>query len=226
MDRYGFKCPHLPHHAFFGATHARRADPDRPHARNFIEVPRRTGRVSYRSLAAEFVQAISLAMSFVAERRGESSCIKVSAPRAAFVDDAVVGEFRTAELIQFRQATHGDVFQNHGQQVLGIGRAARKIDDWFSRNHGIDADRARGIGIGGRNSAPGCARAYGDHGRSLRGHLFDDLNGGLSAELHVDAVVAGGNEPSTTRMYFPALSSMAERRAASAWAPEAAISVS
>src|ERR1700688_710379 len=67
MDWDGFKCSHLPHDAFFGATHARRADPDRPHARNFIEVPRRTGRVSYRSLAAKFVQAVPLPMSFVAE---------------------------------------------------------------------------------------------------------------------------------------------------------------
>src|ERR1700688_2958164 len=83
MDWDGFKCSHLPHHALFGATQARRADPDGPHAGNFIEVPSGAGGVSDRSLAAEFVQAISLAMSFVAERRGESSCIKVSAPRAA-----------------------------------------------------------------------------------------------------------------------------------------------
>src|ERR1700687_6272917 len=108
MDWDVFKFPHLPHHAFFGATHARRADPDRPHAGNLVEVPSGASGVSDRSLATEFVEAITFAMSFVAARCRESSCIKVSAPRAAFVDDAVVGEFRTAELIQFRQATHGD----------------------------------------------------------------------------------------------------------------------
>ena len=132
-------------------------------------------------------------MSFVAERRGESSCIEVSAPRTIFVDDAVVREFRSAVLIQFRQPSHGDVLQNHGQQVVGIRRAAGKIDDWFSRNHGVNANRAGRIRIGGRNSAPGSTGPYGDHSRGLRGDFFDDLNGGLSTQLHVNAVVLGGN---------------------------------
>src|SRR5271166_5890295 len=145
MDGHRLKCSHLPDHALFRATRARYSGPDRPHARNLIEVPGRASGVRHRPLAAEFVQAVSLAMAFVAKRGGEPASVKVSAARAVLMNHAVVGKARTAELIQFGQSSHGYVLQNHGQQVVGIWRAARQINNWFSGNYGIDADRARGI---------------------------------------------------------------------------------
>ncbi|HEY6369386.1 MAG TPA: hypothetical protein VIX37_02315 [Candidatus Sulfotelmatobacter sp.] len=44
-------------------------------------MPRSAGGVPYRTLAAQLVQAISLAMSFIPERCGESAGIKVRALR-------------------------------------------------------------------------------------------------------------------------------------------------
>src|SRR5579859_1941347 len=86
MDRHGLERPHLPHHAFFRAPEARHAGPDRPHARNFVEVPRRTGSVRHRTLAAEFVQAPALTVTLIAERRRKSSCIEMRPARTVIMN--------------------------------------------------------------------------------------------------------------------------------------------
>lgn len=89
-----------------------------------------------------------IAPAFIAEGHRESSSVKVRAPRAVFVDDALVSKSRPAILIQLRQLAHRDVFQDHREQVIRIGRAARQIDDRLSGNDGIDAHRPRWIRIG------------------------------------------------------------------------------
>src|ERR1035438_2889140 len=82
-------------------------------------------------------QAVSLAVSLIAERRREPSGVEVGASRAVLVDHTLIRESRTAILIELWQAPHGYVFQNHRQQVVGIRRAARQIDDRLSGNHGV-----------------------------------------------------------------------------------------
>src|SRR5581483_8306301 len=79
---------------FFCATHARRADADGPHVGNFVEVPRRTSRVRVRPFAAQLVETPAVAMAVVTEDLREASVIEMSAARALFVNQAVVGKFR------------------------------------------------------------------------------------------------------------------------------------
>src|SRR6516164_9035975 len=71
MNRHGFKRSHLPYHAFFCASDARNARPDRPHTWNLIEVAGSAGCVRDRTLTAEFVEAPAFAVSFITKRGGE-----------------------------------------------------------------------------------------------------------------------------------------------------------
>jgi hypothetical protein len=125
------------------------------------------GGMRDRALAAQFVEAPSLAVSFIPESGGEAACVKVRAARAVLVDDAFVRESGTPELIELRQSAHGHVLQYHCQQVVRIGRAAGQVDDRLAGNHGIDAHCARGIRIRRGDSTPGSARTHGNDGRGL-----------------------------------------------------------
>src|SRR5579863_8409153 len=96
MNRDGFEGSHLPDHAFFGAAKTWRSDPDGPHTRNLVEMPRGTSGMSDRTLAAELVKAPPFSVPFVAESKRETAGIKVRPPRTIFVDHSIVGELRTA----------------------------------------------------------------------------------------------------------------------------------
>src|ERR1022692_392542 len=132
-----FESAHFPNHAFFRATHAGNSGPDRPTIRNLIELACGTGGMSNWPLAAHLVKAPALAVAFVAERSGKSAGIKVRAPRTIFVNHSLVRELRTANVVQLRQFAHGDVFQNHAQQVVRIGRAPGEVDDRLAGDDGI-----------------------------------------------------------------------------------------
>ena len=97
MNRNRLERTHLPHDSFFCAAHAGNSGSDWPYAGNLVEMPRCASGVRHRPLAAQFVEAPALAMSFIAECKRESSCIEVRAPRAILVDHSVVGEFRTVQ---------------------------------------------------------------------------------------------------------------------------------
>src|ERR1019366_1254964 len=104
--------PPRPVPPFSRAAKPPHAGPNRPHARNLVEVPRRAGGVGHWPLAAQLVQAVSLAVSLIAERRREPSGVEVGASRAVLVDHTLIRESRTAILIELWQAPHGYVFQN------------------------------------------------------------------------------------------------------------------
>jgi hypothetical protein len=104
-------------------------------------------------------------MAFVAEGCREAPSVKMSATRAVFVNDAVVGELGSAVFIQRGQLAHGDVFQNHRQQVVGIRRTTGQVDDRLSGDNCVDPDCARGIRIGRGNPPPGSTGTHGDHRR-------------------------------------------------------------
>src|SRR6201993_2921540 len=127
-----FKGCHLPYHALLRAAYARSAHADRPNTRNLIEVPGCAGRMGHRSLATEFVETPALAVTFITESSGESAGVEMSAAGTVLMNDAVIGEFGPVELVERRQLAHGDVLENHGQEVVRIRRATRKVDDEFA----------------------------------------------------------------------------------------------
>ena len=67
MDRHSLKRAHLPDHALFRASDAGTAGPDRPDARNLVEVPACASGVRNWAFASQLVQAPALAMAFVPE---------------------------------------------------------------------------------------------------------------------------------------------------------------
>src|SRR5579871_4920008 len=154
MDGYRLERPHLPYHPFFRASKARHSGSNRPHAGNLIEVARCAGRVRHRTFASQLVQAPAFAVALIAERRSESSSIKVRAPRTVLVDHTVVSELRAPVLIQFRQPPHRDVLEHDRKQVVWIWRTSWKINDRFARDDRIDANGSRRIGIGRWHSSP------------------------------------------------------------------------
>jgi hypothetical protein len=182
--------------------------------------------MSDRAFAAELVQAPALAVALIAEGPSEASGVKAGATGTVFVDDSVVGELWPSEFVERRQFAHRDVLENHGQKVVRIGRAAREIHDRLAGDDRIDANRAGGIRIGRRNSSPRRAGTNRDHSRSLRRYIFRDLNRGFAGEFHEHAVIFCRDRSFDNKKYFPALVSIADCNAASACAPEAAISVS
>src|SRR5579864_1448063 len=193
MDWHGFERSHLPHHAFFGAAEAGNARPDRPYSWNFVEVPVRAGGMRHWALAAELVKAPALAVTFIAKGGGKAARVEVGAPGAVLMNNAVVGELWPVVLIEFRETSHRHVLKNHCKQVVGIGRAAGKIDDRLAGDYRVDAHRSGGIRVGRWNSPPGGAGSHGDDGRGLAGYFFEYLDGRTAGQLHVDAVVASGN---------------------------------
>ena len=69
--------------------------------------------MSHGSLAAEFVEAPALAVTFIAESSGESAGVEMSAAGTVLMDHTVVGELGPVELVERRQLAHGDVLENH-----------------------------------------------------------------------------------------------------------------
>src|SRR5208337_3279189 len=205
MNGDGFESSHSPKDAFFGATLAGSSDADGPAIGNFVEMAGGTRGMCDGPLAAHFVQAPALAMAFVAEGGGKAAGVKMGATRAIFVNDALVGELGTIYLVQLRQLAHGDVLQNHTHQVVRIGRATGKVDDWFAGDDGIDTNRACGVGIGGGHTAPGRAGTDGDDRCRLGGNFAQHLNGRLAIHLHVDAVVLDGNRAFDHQHIFPGI---------------------
>src|ERR1039458_3505107 len=122
-----FEGRHFPKHAFFGAAHAGNSRPDRPAVGNFIEMARGARGMSERSFAAKLVEAPALAMAFVAEPSRKPAGVEVCPPRAVFVNHALVGELRAANLVQGWQFAHRDVFQNRSDQVVRIGRTTGEV---------------------------------------------------------------------------------------------------
>jgi hypothetical protein len=100
----GFEGTHFPDHAFSVQPTQGIPSSDRPTIGNLVEVARGAGGVCDRALAAHFVEAPALAVAFVAERSGEPARVKVGAPRAIFVNHALVGKLRTANLVEFAAA--------------------------------------------------------------------------------------------------------------------------
>ena len=52
-----------------------------------------------RTFAAQFEEAIAFAMTGIAELSGEAACIEMRAARAVVVDQAVIGELGTLEIV-------------------------------------------------------------------------------------------------------------------------------
>ncbi len=93
-----------------------------------------------RTFAAELEEAIAFAMTGVAELSGESSGIEMRAARAVVVDQAIIGELGTLEVVAGRQFTHHGKLEHHAQKRVRIRRATRNIDD---RLVGDDRDPRR-----------------------------------------------------------------------------------
>ena len=70
--------------------------------------------VGFRPLAAQFVEAVALAVSFIAELDGETPGIEVRTTLAVLVDQARVSEFRPTELIDGGQRTEGQEVHHRG----------------------------------------------------------------------------------------------------------------
>jgi hypothetical protein len=153
--------------------------------------------VGFRTLAAELVEAVALAVAAVAEFHGEAPGVEVGAALAVFMDQARVGKLGTAQLVEFRQLAEGEEMHHGGEEVVGVGRAAgnghHRLAEDFGHTRG--AGRA-GIGAGNRgngrgHAAPGGAGADGDHGRGIGRAFLEHVDRGLAADLAVDAVGLG-----------------------------------
>ena len=110
--------------ALLGAADTGVAATDRPVVlAGVTKAQRRAIGVGFRPFAAQFVQAIALAMAGVAEFHGEAAGIEVGATFAVFVNQAAVGKLRAAQFIDFRQLAEGQEMHHGGEEVVGIRRA-------------------------------------------------------------------------------------------------------
>jgi hypothetical protein len=109
------------------------------------------------------------------------------------MDQAAIGEFRPALLVERRQRAEGDELQHRAEEVVGIGRAAGNIDDGLARQHFGDADCARWVGPAGGDAAPGRAGADGDDRHGALGGFHEVLLYRAVGHLAVDAAILGRN---------------------------------
>ncbi len=74
-----------------------------------------------RTFAAEFEEAIAFAMVGIAKLSGEAARIKMRAAWAVVMDQAIIGELGTLQIIQCRQFAHHGKLEHHAQ---------KRIRDW------------------------------------------------------------------------------------------------
>ncbi len=173
------------------AADAGMADADGPAVDDLAKGQRRTVRVGHRPFAAELVEAVALAVSLVAELRGEAARVEVRPPRAVLVDRAAVGKQRAAAIVELRERAERRVLEHHAKEVVRIGRAAGDRHHRLAFEDHRDAGGARRIGIGGRNASPRRAGSDGDDGAGLRSDVVQDIDRGPVSHLAVNAPVFG-----------------------------------
>src|SRR5581483_11262189 len=117
----------FPDHTFFCAAHTGSSDANRPYAGGFVEMASRASGMGNWSLAAQLVQTPPLAVTFITKRCGKAPRIKVCPPRAILVDHTIVGELGPTILVECGKFAHGHVFENDREQVVRVGRTARKV---------------------------------------------------------------------------------------------------
>ena len=124
------------------------------------------------AFAAELVEAIALAMTFVAEFQREASSVEMGPPFAIFMHQPAKANDGRPSASSRRQFAEGQEVNDAGEEIVGIGRTARE----WSRPP-CPAHRRRplapvGFGRRGRHATPGGARADGDHRRGIGGALL------------------------------------------------------
>src|SRR5512146_1413320 len=129
VDRFGER------DTLLGAADARVTGADRPaRIADVAEQDRRAVRIGLRTLAAQLVQAVALAVTLVAEFHGKASGIEVRTALAVLVDEARVGELGTAFFIHIGQLAEGQEVHHGGKEVVRVGRAAGDVGDHFAQD--------------------------------------------------------------------------------------------
>ena len=103
VNRNGIEKRHPEREMLFRAPDAGRADADWPDVWDLIKVASGTPGMSVGALAAEFIQAPSVAVAFIAILKRKPARVKMGAPRTMIVNDAVKGKLGTVLLVQFRK---------------------------------------------------------------------------------------------------------------------------
>ncbi|MNC07796.1 hypothetical protein D3C75_553540 [compost metagenome] len=171
-------------------------DADRPDAAAHIaELQGRTVAVGLRSFTAQMVEAPALTVPLIAKLLGKTTCVEVRTTLAVLVDQSLVGKQRTLLAIQRRQLAVGDVVGNRGEEVVGIGRATRDIDDGGADiAEGLfEADGAGRVAPAGRHTAPGGAGADGDDRSRIGGGTANMVDDGLTGHHAVDTAILERN---------------------------------
>ena len=85
--------------------------------------------VGLRTAAAHGVEAVALLLLFAAELVDELAVLEVAAALAIVVNRLIEDQRRLAHAVELGDDAHEDDVDEHGDQPLGIGRAARHVDD-------------------------------------------------------------------------------------------------
>ncbi len=180
--------------AFLAAADAGMARAHRPGLHPCVpEQDDGTVGVGLRTLAAELVQAVALAVVLVAEFQRETAGIEMSAALAIFVDEPAVGEERAAQFIDGRQFAEGEEVNHGGKEIVRVRRTAGNGHDVVAAERFGDANRARRVWRRGGHAAPGSAGAYRNDRSRTRSRLASKLKRGLAADLAINTAVLHGN---------------------------------
>src|SRR5208337_4966741 len=96
--------------------------------------------VGFRTFAAEFVQAVPLAVAFVAEFQREAARVEMGAALAVLVDEPAVGEQRAALAIDGRKLAEGQEVNDASEEVIWVRRAARNAKNVVAAERFRDAN--------------------------------------------------------------------------------------
>jgi len=105
------------------------------------------------------------------------------------VDDAIVSEHRSPQIVQQREGPGGSVLQHGGEQDVGVGRAARNVDDRFVAHDRRNPDRIGRVVRRRRDPPPRCARTDRDHRGGVGRHPLEQVDAVLAGDLEIDAAV-------------------------------------
>ncbi len=137
------------------------------------------------------IETPALTVALVTKLLGKAAGIEVRAALAVFVDEPLIGKQRPILGIQRRQLAIGDVVGDRSKEVVGIGRAARDIDDGGAdiAERLFKTDSAGRVATAGGHPAPGGTGADGNDGSRIGSRAANMVDDGLTGHHAVDAAI-------------------------------------
>src|SRR5690554_1357303 len=136
---------------------------------------------------------MSLAMTFIPKGAGKASIVEVRATLAMFMNKATIGKLGTIFAVQCWQFIEGQIVDNSGQEVIGVGWATRYRYHRLIFQYFADTHTPGGVWSHGSNTTPGGTGAHRNNRTGFGAYVADNIDKVLPTHAAVDTPIFQGN---------------------------------